>query len=314
LCFTNDHSTLRRVKLLRHCLEQSKDKLRDHYLQDTIKETFARASRLCNQGSSKAVALDTTNNELNRQIHSYAGNYGVARYRSLCEDIQAILPRELRDMVYSYLVRDKQPFLEESDFLPFHHRRSTALGLPRSENRHLLDPCFSDSTTRREVFELWYKKTTFTFAYYNLVPAFLAKDFWNLDLPVRDLVRRDQVWPWAEVGVLRKIPLWRVADSIRILANVEPLFQFEKKVDIFIRLLSEFPNRLWSCIPRAEADNKWIAHVSKSSWEFMSRIDQLWVVKGGWLSCCRNRCTDGHDHLHEHHCLGYAYSRLQNTE
>jgi hypothetical protein len=150
-----------------------------------------------------------------------------------------------------------------------------ALGLPSSENRHLH---FSHSTTRREVFELWYKKTTFILADYNQVPAFFAKDFWNLDLPVWDLTCRVQVRPWAEIRDFGKIPLWRVADNIRILANMEPLFQFEEQVDIFIRLPSEFPNRPWSCISRAEADDEWIAYVSTSSWQFMSRIDQLWAV------------------------------------
>jgi hypothetical protein len=245
--FTDDRSALRRMRLLRHAYEHSKVKFRNDHSDNTSRMTCGRISRLYNRCSSIVVALDTSNNGVNIHIE----NYAAPQCLSICKDMQAKLPRELRDMIYPYLILDKQPLIEESEFLPHDHPDWTGSDLLNSRNRHLLDARFSDLTTRREFLELWYQRTTFTFVNYEVIPLFLERDLWNLDPPVRNLVRRVLVWPWGSAKDMSDTPSSR-AERVRLLANTEPLFRFDTKVDVFIKLASRSPGRPYPCITGAD--------------------------------------------------------------
>jgi hypothetical protein len=190
--------------------------------------------------------------EVNDHIVAYAGPYCGA----LCIGIQQHLPRELRDMIYVYLLPVCDVLIEATDFLPL---GSTDSSRPRLiDAPHLLSPKFSDVVTRRELFEAWYKFSTFQFANIALIPIFLNKDLWDLDLPVRRLVRSLEIdiWPtdrmadtdFARVLDQRALLDWLIAlrKSARIVFPIDtntytPIWcRDSKKIQRFITILSRF--------------------------------------------------------------------------
>lgn len=113
----------------------------------------------------------------------------------LCANIQQHLPKELRDMVYKYLLPSEDVFIEADDFIPFDSSESSQSRLTRSS--HLIRPGVCDAQTRQEFFEAWYKNCTFQFHTIDLIPQFLHEDLWGLGLPVRRLIRHlnIDIWP-----------------------------------------------------------------------------------------------------------------------
>jgi hypothetical protein len=118
--------------------------------------------------------------------------------RALCYGIQQHLPRELRDVIYLYLLPQRDVLVERLNLLPLDSLDSLQPNL--KDVRHMSNPAFADAVTRYELFEAWYKFRTFKFVINDLVTKFLRKDLWGLDLPVRKLVRdleidiRDREW------------------------------------------------------------------------------------------------------------------------
>jgi hypothetical protein len=134
---------------------------------------------------------------------------------ALCEQMQHYFPRELRDMIFQYLLPSSDVLIEASDFTPFEAPDSSRSQLSKSS--HLLRPGMSDAQTRQELFEAWYKYSTFQFSSPDLIPRFLHKDLWGLDLPVRKLVRRlvIDIWP---PDTLSNTRFSRVVDDPALLA------------------------------------------------------------------------------------------------
>jgi hypothetical protein len=135
-------------------------------------------------------AHDRLSVEVDNQIMLHA----APSCRALCEEMQRALPRELRDMIYQSLLPPQDILIEPTDFLPvaaIHSSRPKLVDTP-----HLIAPEYSDPITRQELVEAWYKLSTFQFASNDLMPQFLHKDLWGLDLPVRQLVRRLEIDMW----------------------------------------------------------------------------------------------------------------------
>jgi hypothetical protein len=190
--------------------------------------------------------------EVNDHIVAYARSY----CGTLCISIQQHLPRELRDMIYAYLLPVCDVLIEATDFLPL---GSTDSSRPQLiDVPHLLSPGFSDVVTRRELLEAWYKLSTFQFANIALIPIFLHKDLWGLDLPVRRLVRSLEIdiWPTDYMADTdstrfldrRALPDWLIAlrKGARIVFPIDtntykPIWSRKsQKIQRFITILSRF--------------------------------------------------------------------------
>ncbi|KAF2825124.1 hypothetical protein CC86DRAFT_39279 [Ophiobolus disseminans] len=139
--------------------------------------------------------IDRSQRSLSEDLNNRITAFAAPECLAICDRIQQNLPRELRDMVYQYLLSQSDVFIEQTDFLPLHSPRSSRPQLV--DSLHVLQPEFCDASTRRELFEAWYKFTTFQFATNTVVLEFLSKDLWDLDLPVRQLVRNVEIdiWP-----------------------------------------------------------------------------------------------------------------------
>jgi hypothetical protein len=53
----------------------------------------------------------------------------------------------------------------------------------------MVDLSFTNYLTRQELFEFWYETNDFRFDDHCLVPGFVHRDLWGLDLPVRRLAK-----------------------------------------------------------------------------------------------------------------------------
>jgi hypothetical protein len=139
--------------------------------------------------------IKDSQNRLLVKVDEQIALHAAPSCRELCDKMQRDLPRELRDMIYQYLLPEVDILIGSTDFLPesaSNHSRPQLVDTP-----HMIAPEYSDPITRRELFEAWYKFCTFQFASDTLIPQFLHKDLWGLDLPVRQLVRKLEIdiWP-----------------------------------------------------------------------------------------------------------------------
>lgn len=105
--------------------------------------------------------------------------------------MQRILPQELHDIVYVYLLDGNTFHMEESDVksIPYRPRcvhlkeKIRVLGYG-----HLCEGTYTTPPIMHESAEAWYRRTSFTFASLNLQPRFLRPDIWHLRLPVGQLL------------------------------------------------------------------------------------------------------------------------------
>jgi hypothetical protein len=163
----------------------------------------------------------------------------------LCANIQQYLPKELRDMVYQYLLPSEDVLIGEDDFIPFDSPESSQSRLTRSS--HLIRPGVCDAQTRQEFFEAWYKNCTFQFCTIDLIPQFLHKDLWGLDLPVRTLVRHlnIDIWPPDRISNTEFTGVKDSAGLLGCLLAVRPGAEFVFPIDT---------NRYSEIWRRSEAD------------------------------------------------------------
>jgi hypothetical protein len=128
--------------------------------------------------------------------------------RYLCEQMRRKLPRELRDMVYGYIIgcrsvlvlpRSMVPELHIE--LPQHPRFMEVfdseekhpvywLGMETIATRHVFQRDFLGNKTFREFLEMFYEQANFMFTTPSLIPSFLVMDPWNFELRPKDHVRK----------------------------------------------------------------------------------------------------------------------------
>jgi hypothetical protein len=131
---------------------------------------------------------------LSKEIDDYIVLFVAPDCRHLCDGIQQHLPREVRDMVYGYLLPPGTIQIKETYFLPTNSTDSTK---PEIENvSHMIDLAFTNYLTRQELFESWYETNDFRFDDHCLIPRFLHQDLWGLDLPVRRLAKTLTINLW----------------------------------------------------------------------------------------------------------------------
>jgi hypothetical protein len=130
--------------------------------------------------------------EINHYIHQYAAPTCL----SLCEGIQEKLPRELRDMIYGFVlqenpkVRLRKEHFEHELFdsrliIPLVGRAERLINLGYdniSGYAHLFDTGFVDPNTKSEFTEAWYWPTTFSFLEHKYIGNLLHYDRWGSDI------------------------------------------------------------------------------------------------------------------------------------
>jgi hypothetical protein len=124
---------------------------------------------------------------LSKEIDDYIIPFVAPDCRHLCDAIQQHLPREVRDMVYGYLLPPGTIQIKETYFLPTNSTDSTKLEI--EDVSHMVDLAFTNYLTKQELFESWYETNDFRFDDHCLIPRFLHQDLWGLDLPVRKLAK-----------------------------------------------------------------------------------------------------------------------------
>jgi len=246
--------------------------------------------------------IERSQNHLSHELDSYIATRVAPECRALCDVIQQLLPRELRDMIYQYLLSQSDILIERTDFLP-----STSLESSRPQlfdSPCLLDPRFCNEYMRRELFEAWYKFSTFQFTRNSLVNTFLSKDLWGLDLPVYQLVRNLEIdiWPRgcmldtdleygrAEIALLACLATIRKGAKITFPIETRPHTEIwhssEQQIQRFLQILSTiFPlaRKLLGMGHRVtiEVDGSLVAHVTadelcKTAWyEKIKRKQQV---------------------------------------
>jgi len=141
--------------------------------------------------------------------------YAKSECRDLCKKMYNRLPRELRDMVYSHILKNNviwvgQPQLKTSTEARFAAQRAHRfMGLndpsvepeptklyidpTRHVHRHIFDMEFVTYPILLELDESWYGETTFYLDDPSHIPNFLARSPLSSELDVSDLVRKIRI-------------------------------------------------------------------------------------------------------------------------
>jgi len=128
--------------------------------------------------------------------------YTVAQCLPVCTKVCAILPRELRDMIYQYIIGESIVKIDKEVLASFLFCSEIGITprLPAGfTNRttiaceHLWDRNYSGKLFYSELIEAWYRNTTFSFVECRLVPDFLDDPRFGYGVPPREWVRKIKI-------------------------------------------------------------------------------------------------------------------------
>jgi hypothetical protein len=178
---------------------------------ETLRDEFTAFERA--QISAEVLML-----KLIDDVNDYITAYAAPRCLEICQNMQAKLPPELRDLVYSMLfgpkndltigTRDMNMFSKigqpqrDSPFCCTLAPRAGPLENPAYA--HLFDPRFADPTTIAEFLASWYSMRNFL-ALVEDVDTFLQHDRWGCgDLPTQAvrMITVDLFLPPKDVGII----------------------------------------------------------------------------------------------------------------
>ena len=131
-------------------------------------------------------------NQLQGELKAHVLAVATSQCRNLCETMQTLLPRELRDIIYGYLLADE---CKCDDTKRLENDKNSMRYVPRKRGEHvpnLFDdyPYVRDTEyvgieTRIELAEMWCWLARFTFDFRSKVQEVLAKKIWGLQLDAR---------------------------------------------------------------------------------------------------------------------------------
>jgi hypothetical protein len=167
--------------------------------------------------------------EASKRKERYMEEYAKASCLSLCENMCIALPRELRDMVYEYLIGDTTVFVDRAarhasrspivswpfSSMPYtyskisHGRLCTTTSSfqdsplhPTSSIVHCWNYEFVGHDMLKEMPHTWYRTTTFIFLDPSVFRSFFECDLWKCGLDPRELVQSVNV-SWSKSALLR---------------------------------------------------------------------------------------------------------------
>lgn len=164
-------------------------KNRQSALSDRMTELEKEQNRI---GANREVLLQT--------IRAHFKEYAAPRCRAFCDEIQAKLPRELRYMVWEYVLGNPHHSIKDEFHPPQMSFREMGPRGPSwvEEIRtrsfwHCFEETFVGMETLYEIVETWYRVAVFKICRLALLPQFLRADNWCCGLAVRDSIRNVQL-------------------------------------------------------------------------------------------------------------------------
>ncbi|KAF2117131.1 hypothetical protein BDV96DRAFT_644564 [Lophiotrema nucula] len=200
------------------------------YLDNDLKDLEIQRRRLDAQIETlkqQKQAKEQTLRTAHHRTTSAMAEYDRGCTRQFCDKVHARLPRELRDMVYEYLVL---PGL--FDVLGHWRDPSRSITLPgpelwfeRVDGEGVRQPEVARLSVdmigvemRTEIAETWYRASTFRFAVHlELVRKFLDTDHWNAELNPYSLVKKVLL----SIDATAVRDEWSINDQLRKLCNLE---------------------------------------------------------------------------------------------
>ena len=181
---------------LNNIADMSKIVQLDGLQQAQLNVDFQSQSQLVNN-------LDNAVFTLSRQLQRNLVEYGASKCRELCEAMQTSLPRELRDMVYKYILGTPRRHIEDNTSGHTVATRSISNDLnpwkKEFEARgqlHVFDKYYMGSISVYELASEYYRTSTFIFncdkpMSDRALKRFLYKppDIWGQSIDVRSLVK-----------------------------------------------------------------------------------------------------------------------------
>ncbi|KAF1829859.1 hypothetical protein BDW02DRAFT_573596 [Decorospora gaudefroyi] len=124
------------------------------------------------------------------KIHDSLASYSKPQCQSICDDVCNRLPREVRDMIYSFTHEHETIYVGPEYLL----RTSTQRPCEADRDAHYWDAEYMGVQTQREMVESWYRTTLFYFYdkahNASVVEQFLVLDRWGLHVKPRDFICR----------------------------------------------------------------------------------------------------------------------------
>ncbi|KAF1850370.1 uncharacterized protein K460DRAFT_400437 [Cucurbitaria berberidis CBS 394.84] len=245
------YNALRKIELMKHVRKQPLPRRelprREEGLTSTMcsSQDKARKPSYWDHLSYKHTLfsrIEEAEAKLSDEIDVHIKPYAALRCYAICDDMQCKLPREIREMIYDSLIVDRLVSIDEEDFKPIKELEATRPLL--SNCKYLLDPAFADPATKYEVLEFWYKSCTFHFESEGFVNKLVEQDFWDLQLPVYDLVKKIAVQVWYP-EVLRKTEARYYNNRAIALKELECLFALKPRTHITLILPTEKSRAIW---------------------------------------------------------------------
>lgn len=189
----------------------------------------------------------------------------------VCQAVQYRLPRELRDMIFGYLL------LEDGVHARLFHYYNT---LDPKAPRHYWDKKFTGEATLRELTESWYRSVRFDFdRSLDFLPHLIAQVDATLHCTRQELVGK------ASFKILQcDLDVWPAADANGIpsprtllLKNMENLFSLRYGAKIFVILESPLP---WFSEAKnlQERQAGFLTHVLNTIFPTLMRLQQAGYV------------------------------------
>ncbi|KAH3942829.1 hypothetical protein HBH70_127910 [Parastagonospora nodorum] len=201
------HNVQRQLRRSVHALRHCNRRARNHLEQKT-----SQLVTTCITAEATFYRSIKRRKEAFKQYMANAAAYAKSQCISLCEMMYEKLPRELRDMVYSHILKNEVVWVGQPPLRPSRDARFTAqrahrfitlnnpsvkpeptniyVGQGSRTHRHMFDVNFVTDPILCEFDRSWYSEATFVFDDPSHIPNFFATSELRSGLDVSTLVRK----------------------------------------------------------------------------------------------------------------------------
>ncbi|KAF1850366.1 uncharacterized protein K460DRAFT_390885 [Cucurbitaria berberidis CBS 394.84] len=193
---------------------------------------------------------------LQDEISKYIELYAAPKCRELCDLMYDKLPRELREMVYKYILRGPKKLFDAHVLSPSSWPLPTVSGFnyptPNDSSSlsfhrdnvtfsHVFYDAFAGPHIRPEIIESWYRAKTFTFTDCEVIASFLERDYWGCNVDLRSCVKNIEivktVWDQEQMAGLDETFALVVETQFAAIKGLDILFNLSEgaKITFLIR-------------------------------------------------------------------------------
>jgi hypothetical protein len=155
-------------------------------MEHASQSTLASNITSCQALEAELNHLRAQKNQVVEKADQLANSYDNFLRRAVCDQMQAALPRELRDMVYCHVIQQLGPWFVR--ILKDEFTRNQ-----RIPDRFRFSDEYSESSmnfeTLNELAQMWYRRQLFYFYGYSTIEHFLPADLWGSGINPRDHIR-----------------------------------------------------------------------------------------------------------------------------